>query len=593
MRNRRLALAAALLLAITSADGAALAVSGADFSSEEVAEAVFDEVENEGLDNQDEVQEQVQTPEMDQVEDQSSEDSFSDASGMEAAAEWQNEEAATADEALVFSDGEDTGITYTLSDDGKLVISGTGSIADDAFAGNTKITSVVISEGVTGIGSGAFTGCTNLTSVTIPEGVTTIDGMTFGNCTSLTSVTIPGTVTSIEVQAFWNCSSLTSITIPASVTSIGSGVFQGCTSLTSVKLSEGLTRIGDQTFGRCNALETIEIPASLTSIGNDAFKKCAKLRSIRCYANSSTWQPRYICDSNTTVYYSYNPNHTHSYKSHVIKMSGCTYSGSEEEICEFCGDYYTKETPALGHDWNRGETTEDASCESDGEKTYTCRRCGDKKKETIPATGHKFSAWAVTQEATVDEEEVQTRTCSACGEQETKITRDRLQPTMKLNQSSIVLKTGQKTKCLKVTGLAKGDFISTWSTDNWSIADVSVSSDGTCNITAGKTTGKTRIHIYLNSGYEKSVTVKVQKTAVKTTKIKGVPKTLKLKKNQKYSLKPVLKPVTSKEKITYKSSSSKVVKVDSKGRITAKKKGTAVITVKAGKKTVKCKVTVK
>lgn len=593
MRNRRLALAAALLLAITSADGAALAVSGADFSSEEVAEAVFDEVENEGLDNQDEVQEQVQTPEMDQVEDQSSEDSFSDASGMEAAAEWQNEEAATADEALVFSDGEDTGITYTLSDDGKLVISGTGSIADDAFAGNTKITSVVISEGVTGIGSGAFTGCTNLTSVTIPEGVTVIDGMTFGNCTSLTSVTIPGTVTSIEVQAFWKCSSLTSITIPASVTSIGSGVFQGCTSLTSVKLSEGLTRIGDQTFGRCNALETIEIPASLTSIGNDAFKNCAKLRSIRCYANSSTWQPRYICDSNTTVYYSYNPNHTHSYKSHVIKMSGCTYSGSEEEICEFCGDYYTKETPALGHDWNRGETTEDASCESDGEKTYTCRRCGDKKKETIPATGHKFSAWAVTQEATVDEEEVQTRTCSACGEQETKITRDRLQPTMKLNQSSIVLKTRQKTKCLKVTGLAKGDFISTWSTDNWSIADVSVSSDGTCNITAGKTTGKTRIHIYLNSGYEKSVTVKVQKTAVKTTKIKGVPKTLKLKKNQKYSLKPVLKPVTSKEKITYKSSSSKVVKVDSKGRITAKKKGTAVITVKAGKKTVKCKVTVK
>ena len=70
MRNRRLALAAALLLAITSADGAALAVSGADFSSEEVAEAVFGEVENEGLDNQDEVQEQVQTPEMDQAEGQ-------------------------------------------------------------------------------------------------------------------------------------------------------------------------------------------------------------------------------------------------------------------------------------------------------------------------------------------------------------------------------------------------------------------------------------------------------------------------------------------------------------------------------------------
>ena len=633
MRNKRLALAAALLLAVTSADVSALAVSGADFSSEEVVteEADFDETEDADLKNQEGAQ--------------PLEDSFSDESGMEEsdmeetgiveddeeAAEWQTEEYASTDEAMTFSDEENAGITYTLSDDGKLVISGTGSIADDAFAGNTKITSVVISEGVTGIGSGAFYGCTNLTSVTIPEGVTIIDGMTFGKCTSLTNVTIPGTVTSIAVQAFWNCSSLTSITIPASVTEIGSGVFQGCTGLASVKLSEGLTRIGDQAFGRCNALEFIEIPASVDSIGNGAFKNCAKLRGIRCYAKTGKWQSKYICDSNTTVYYGYDPDHIHAYSSCIVKMSGCTYSGTEEEICGFCGAYYTKEIAPLGHDWNKGQTTKAASCEKDGERTYTCRRCGDtmteaiaatghkwgmswhkdvtcieegideytcrncgeEKRTVIEATGHKFSSWVVTQEATVDEEEVQTRTCSACGEQETKYTGDRLQPTMKLSESSIVLKKGQKTNCVKVTGLAKGDFISNWSTDNWNIADVSVSSDGTCTVTAGKTTGKTRIHIYLHSGYEKTFTVKVQKTAVKTTKITGVPTTLKLKKNQKYSLKPVLKPVTSKEKITYKSSSSKVAKVDSKGRITAKKKGTAVITVKAGKKTVKCKVTVK
>ncbi|MFQ7550733.1 MAG: hypothetical protein ACLRMZ_11000 [Blautia marasmi] len=44
---------------------------------------------------------------------------------MEAAAEWQNEEAETADEALVFQ-MEKTQELPTLSDDGKLVISGTG-----------------------------------------------------------------------------------------------------------------------------------------------------------------------------------------------------------------------------------------------------------------------------------------------------------------------------------------------------------------------------------------------------------------------------------------------------------------------------------
>lgn len=624
MRNKRLALAAALLLAVTSADVSALAVSGADFSSEEVVTeaAAFDETEDVDLENQEGVQ---------PLEDSFFDESGMEESGVEAAAEWQNEENATVDTTQVLSDGEDAGITYTLSDDGKLVISGTGSIADDAFAGNTKITSVVISEGVTGIGSGAFYGCTNLTSVTIPEGVTIIDGMTFGKCTSLTSVTIPGTVTSIAVQAFWNCSSLTSITIPASVTEIGSGVFQGCTSLASVKLSEGLLRIGDQAFGRCNALESIEIPASVDSIGNGAFKNCAKLRSIRCYASSSEWQARYICDSNTTVYYSYNPNHTHSYKLHVTLPSDCIFIGRGEEICELCGDYYDKTIPALGHDWDEGDVIYEASCESNGEIRYTCKRCDERKKETIPATGHKwyldyrnepkclergveayrckncsdveytyleatghkFSEWKIIKEATVEDRAVQERTCSGCGETEQEDVGQPLAPTMKLSQSSIVLKTGQKTNCLKITGLAKGDAILDCTSNNTDIAEISWDGNGTCTITAGRKTGKTSIVIMLHSGYKKTVTVKVQKTAVKTTKITGVPTTLKLKKNQKYSLKPVLKPVTSKEKITYKSSSSKVAKVDSKGRITAKKKGTAVITVKAGKKTVKCKVTVK
>lgn len=37
----------------------------------------------------------------------------------------------------------------------------------------------------------------------------------------------------------------------------------------------------------------------------------------------------------------------------------------------------------------------------------------------------------------------------------------------------------------------------------------------------------------------------------------------------------------------------KVAAVDSKGKITAKGKGTAIITVKSGKVSVKCKITVK
>ena len=49
----------------------------------------------------------------------------------------------------------------------------------------------------------------------------------------------------------------------------------------------------------------------------------------------------------------------------------------------------------------------------------------------------------------------------------------------------------------------------------------------------------------------------------------------------------------SADKITYKSSNAAVAAVNAKGQVTAKKKGTAVITVKSGKKSVTCKVTVR
>ena len=66
-----------------------------------------------------------------------------------------------------------------------------------------------------------------------------------------------------------------------------------------------------------------------------------------------------------------------------------------------------------------------------------------------------------------------------------------------------------------------------------------------------------------------------------------------MKKGKSYTLKAKTVPSKSDEKITYKSSNKKVITVNAKGRLKALKKGTAVITVKSGKKKVTCKVTVK
>ena len=274
----------------------------------------------------------------------------------------------------------------------------------------------------------------------------------------------------------------------------------------------------------------------------------------------------------------------------------CETDGKTEgSHCSACGKVLTaqKTIPAFGHTWDAGKITKEAACETKGVKTYTCETCKKTRTEEIPARGHKFGAWVTTSQADVISPAKQTRTCTVCGKKEQRNYGSRLRGTMTVNISSIPLKTRQKTSVLKVTGVAKGDSITSWKSSNTKVAKVAGRANGTCTITAGNKTGKAKITITLKSGLQKTVTVSVQKSAVKTKKISGVAKTLRLNRKQKTTLKPVLSPLTSTEKITYKSSNSKVASVNSKGQITAKKKGTTVITVKSGTKTVKCKVTVK
>ncbi|MDE5601898.1 MAG: leucine-rich repeat domain-containing protein, partial [Clostridia bacterium] len=116
----------------------------------------------------------------------------------------------------------------------------------DSFLANSKITSVVLPDGLTSIGRGSFSGCANLKSIVIPNGVTIIDSSAFENCTSLASVTLPAQLETIGSSAFRSCSSLTSITIPSNVRLIDYRAFDGCVKLVEVfdlselKLEEGI-----------------------------------------------------------------------------------------------------------------------------------------------------------------------------------------------------------------------------------------------------------------------------------------------------------------------------------------------------------------
>jgi len=94
-------------------------------------------------------------------------------------------------------------------------------IDKEAFFRNTKITGVVISNGVISIGNSAFRDCAYITSVIIPDSVTSIENSAFQSCSRLNGVTIGSGVTKIGNNAFRGCASLTSLTFAGSIPSSG------------------------------------------------------------------------------------------------------------------------------------------------------------------------------------------------------------------------------------------------------------------------------------------------------------------------------------------------------------------------------------
>lgn len=211
-------------------------------------------------------------------------------------------------------------LTWELSCDGVLTISGTGAMADynggvanscapwyasrefiknividngvtsignSAFYQGSNITSVTMGYSVKSIGSLAFFYCSNLKEVNLSNGITTIRSNAFQSCTALTSLVIPNSVTSIEREVFTGCSLLSNIVLSDNLTTIESNTFYSCVSLTSVTVPNRVTSIQLHAFGGCSGLTSVSLPNSLTSIGGWAFSGC-NITSLTIGQNLST-----------------------------------------------------------------------------------------------------------------------------------------------------------------------------------------------------------------------------------------------------------------------------------------------------------------
>lgn len=162
-------------------------------------------------------------------------------------------------------------------------------------------------------------------------------------------------------------------------------------------------------------------------------------------------------------------------------------------------------------------------------------------------------------------------------------------PNRKAGKTIYVKKGDKVTLKATVTGDKGCSKSVTWKSSKTKVATVkngkvTAKKAGTTTITATSKTDKSK---------KATIKIVVSKKAKKnkTLKISPTKKTLKKGKSLPIKIKKLTKKTT--DKITYKSSKKSVATVDAYGKVKAKKKGKATITVKCGKKTAKLKLTVK
>ena len=275
----------------------------------------------------------------------------------------------SAEAATVLRSGKcGSNLTWKLTDDGTLTISGTGAMdnyEDDTdqpwaeyYDGEWEpiIKKVVIANGVTSIGDNAFSWCFDLSGVVIPNSVTSIGEHAFTGCEALPDLTIPASVTFIGEYAFSWCQNLTNVTIAADIDELPWGVLSHCTSLKNLVIPEGITAIGPFAFDCCTALKSVTIPASVTYIDLGVFEGCDSLTDVYYSGSQTKWNSIEINDYEdlnaplfaATIHFTSSSKETISANNVTLSKTTFTYNGSVQKptvtVKNAAGKVMTKDT---------------------------------------------------------------------------------------------------------------------------------------------------------------------------------------------------------------------------------------------------------
>ena len=315
------------------------------------------------------------------------------------------------------SAGTGSSVQWALYDNGDFYLLGSGAVPDYSSASyapwysyRSRITSLVVSDGITGIGSNAFRD-SGLESVSFGKASLSLGNYSFANCAFLKTIDFgSGTITPGKC-VFEYCTALTTVSVPANVTMVGS--YSGIGS-------------GYRMFGGCTGLQTATVDCAY--VGPFFFESCTSMTqatftnaSVQFYfleensghpfhANSQAMNVTvvgYLCSRanvlvqrsqgryNLTLTFSQIAGDTTQHTEQVLAGTAtCTAAGlSKGKVCSVCGYVIEKQTNvgALGHDIQKHKG-QPATCTEKGWEAYdTCSRCDYTTYKELPATGHTLS----------------------------------------------------------------------------------------------------------------------------------------------------------------------------------------------------------
>ena len=307
-------------------------------------------------------------------------------------------------------------VTWVLTDDGVLTISGTGEMNTDWYSPpwkeyNESITEVVVEEGITKISNTAFCYAENLVTVSIPSTLTYISGWAFYVNYALEEInvaeantayksidgilftedektlvaypankaceeyTIPASVTTIGEMAFTQCAAVDKVIVPDTVTTLAKFAFE-YSQIKEVEIGNGVTEcsfkcfaysrvekmiipdsvetISEHAFASTDYLNTLIIGSGVKNIDKDVLAYTDELATIHYKGTQEDWDAISIHEENEDL----NSKELHFISGDIKEGTEATCADGHTAgyYCDTCEDYLTGEViPAIDeHDWNNG-----------------------------------------------------------------------------------------------------------------------------------------------------------------------------------------------------------------------------------------------